>query len=540
MKKGIRKRQKFYSIITLFFVLLIFVQCKKENIVPEEETPSTVLELGASDFKQFQIVVFEKTGINAQNTQYQGNIGAVSVSVFIEDNFISFIIPDTLGSGLNLEVNIDGASYKSTDFSISSVGLISNPDLIFNNYVSDVNQFNSSSNLIDSIDIHTELANPSFHSDQLLFENYMSDLVNNFNSLDNSNKTKIAGFILANNNLFSELRQSIQDIPNTIPSYIVKSGNSDWEANIDNSMVKFKNAVIKAVVASYNVSVLGLSAVALLPPPLSAVALGLVVGNFAACMWELMKHETILINSVFSAVKSSLIISKSTINFPVNELCETNTTMNYTSLHAAIDFSNGASNQFKNSVNSFVKKWNEIISYIPFTTEAKFVEEITSFKTKSLDVHGNYLSVGNISNSNVSLISQSIVGGKLCLTFNSSTPEIVQEFTYELTYNSPFKSFSLVQNATIGGAQPLQWVEQPIGYPDTDGGCNDAKLWWSYSGGVGLKTIHLSGYGVIADGMQPATGITMSGIDNLCPGNYTVTVSDSDSPPNVITAPVTF
>jgi hypothetical protein len=86
---------------------------------------------------------------------------------------------------------------------------------------------------------------------------------------------------------------------------------------------------------------------------------------------------------------------------------------------------------------------------------------------------------------------------------------------------------------------PLVWVSQPIAYPESNPGACDAKLWWSYTGGVGPYTLYLSEIGDIGQQMQPAEGITMNGFC-ITAGVHTVTVTDSKIPPNVITADVVF
>ena len=86
---------------------------------------------------------------------------------------------------------------------------------------------------------------------------------------------------------------------------------------------------------------------------------------------------------------------------------------------------------------------------------------------------------------------------------------------------------------------PLAWVSLPIAYAETDSGACDAKLWWSYTGGVAPHTLYLSEIGDIGQQMQPAEGITMNGFC-ITAGVHTVTVTDSNIPPAVITADVVF
>lgn len=92
-----------------------------------------------------------------------------------------------------------------------------------------------------------------------------------------------------------------------------------------------------------------------------------------------------------------------------------------------------------------------------------------------------------------------------------------------------------ISNAT----PPLAWVFQPIAYPETETDACDAKLQWSYTGGVAPYTLYLSEIGDIGQQMQPASGITMNGFC-ITPGLHTVSVTDSDVPPSVITASVVF
>lgn len=86
---------------------------------------------------------------------------------------------------------------------------------------------------------------------------------------------------------------------------------------------------------------------------------------------------------------------------------------------------------------------------------------------------------------------------------------------------------------------PLAWVSLPIAYPETTPGACDAKLWWSYTGGVAPYTLYLSEVGDLGLQMQPAEGITMNGFC-ITAGVHTVTVTDSNIPPSVITADVVF
>lgn len=86
---------------------------------------------------------------------------------------------------------------------------------------------------------------------------------------------------------------------------------------------------------------------------------------------------------------------------------------------------------------------------------------------------------------------------------------------------------------------PLAWVSLPVAYPETNLGDCDAKLWWSYTGGVAPYTLYLSEIGDIGQQMQPMEGITMNGFC-ITAGVHTVTVTDSNIPPSVITADVVF
>jgi hypothetical protein len=86
---------------------------------------------------------------------------------------------------------------------------------------------------------------------------------------------------------------------------------------------------------------------------------------------------------------------------------------------------------------------------------------------------------------------------------------------------------------------PLAWMSQPIAYPESDSAACDAKLWWSYTGGVAPYTLYLSEIGDIGQQMQPNEGITMDGFC-ITAGVHSVSVTDSDVPPSVITANVVF
>ncbi len=533
------KRSNLLSVIFLVVVSTVLIQCKKKQIDPPIDAtpaPNTELVLGASDFKQLQIVVFEKIGINAQLEQYQGTIASLSVPVpvVVQGDLISFVIPDNIGANFQLQVNIDGVDYTSTVFSISAVSAISDPDLVFNSYVTATNLFNSSSTIIDSLDIHTEFNTATLHSDQVVFENYMSNVVSNYNSLAAADKMKIAVFIRANEAMFNDFRQIVDDVPSEIPSYMLKSILTDWENKVNTAMQAFKLAVIKTVAMSGCTAAVILGA-SIFIPGLQVVAVGIVVGTFSATFLELLKKQQILLNTVIEPDLNSQTVNKSGIIFLIGQAYELNVKMDYTSIHAGTNFGQSVVSSFKNSINKFVDSWNSLIQNIPFTTTLNHVEDISTFKTKFLDVHGSYLSVSNISNPNVNLVSQNVVGGRLALTFNTATPDVLQEFTYTLKYDSPFKTFTKVQNGSIG-AEPLHWVEAPTTDPENPAGAGNAVLYYNYAGGVGVKTMNLSGVGDISS-MAP----------NCCfwqflsaSGQHTVTVTDSDVPPNVITAIVNF
>lgn len=483
--------------LTFFTVLIIiFISCKKENPVPLNEEISTnnyTLTLDNSDYNQLEIISFEKSGISHSLDLYSGMIGSDSVGVAIDGNMISFIAPFNVQSNVTLKVSIDGVEYESTPFNVNQIINIGSPDVVFGDLINLKTSLSNFTNvLIDTMANYSATFNTStYTSDQNIIDNHWITVNQNFQALTNSEKEYVATFIKGNEHLFQDCVNDIEDFVHSIPPYMPKSTDIDLEEMNRERAVKMVKAT-KSVGRIISIAVAGGMIVSATATPIAGVVTaGIILGWNGDVFRTLVAEYDIFSRSALSLIIDELTMTKVNINFEDDVTHPLEIKSNYRSLNSQTDFSSTLMNKVKIALDFIYENYNRISTFFSFTTPVENVDNITSYETYNLDIHAKYITITDISNSDVELISQTNNNGTLDVKFSNSQPGTIQNFTFKLNYESDFGKTSKIIDASIG-AEPLAWVTLPYATPDVAGFC-DGSMYWEWSGGISPFQVTIGG-----------------------------------------------
>ncbi len=394
------------KVIYLFALLIMLLACGKNedtNDLSVVVTPiKNLVTTEITDVKTFEVVSLTLSNNDTSlKESYQGKFGGVPVEIIKSDhNSLVFSIPELDDGKYDLtfelgkiEFNVKKTEIKNYEKIISDV---------FSNVVTNLSNLDTSNSLISEKVSHAN----EFHKK-------VKDL---YNSLTKEEKRLTALYFEANKNVFKEFSDNIGTVFNgptslkrrlqtDCPRFNSKDFYICTAENIGTASVKLTKSIIK-VVEILTLAKVSLSIVSATVPPLAIAGAGI-----AAVTAVYIFFDSILpaITKFYSSLKEFLlanwIFARGTFEVIVEEFTsESLADLNVKPKFRAIrendtDISEGVS-FFIKSYGSLRGYWNKFTSIFGTFEEYKNTSEIVALKD-------NEITISNISNSNVQLVSQS-------------------------------------------------------------------------------------------------------------------------------------
>lgn len=522
-----------YSFIFLLISFLIaFVSCKKEVPTITDDLGNQII-LESENYNQLEIISVETTSLSISSGTYFGMVGNDSVSIVISDGILSFIAAVQPQSNVKLKFKANGVDFESTSFNVIDLQVINTPDEVFDQFLNlQVSINNLTTLLIDSMSNYPATFNPNTYlDDQNILNNHRNSLIQDYQSLSLEEKLYVAKFIKANEHLFQDCVDALYSFDDVIPPYLPKSLDIDLEQmNVDratNLMNAWKKAArLIGIAVGSGIVVSGIT----LTPIAGIVTAGIILGWNGNVFQNLVAQYDIFNKSALSIIMDNLTMNKVNISFEENTLHSLEIKSEYRSINNQTDFSSFFMKSLKETLDLIYINYSRISSYFSFSTPVIPVGNMTNYKTFNLDVHANYLTISEISNSNVELVSQSNNNGTLDVVFSNNQPGVAQDFTFKLSYNSAFGQASEVIDATLG-LEPLNWVTLP--YTHFPGGGDECSgmLAYEFTGGIPHYTMKFFSNGTLlrTEEYIPTSSSIWNIYELFCVGqSYTIEVHDQD------------
>lgn len=427
-------RKIFYLIL---LTTLSVLSCKKEKNEPETNTINGKLNALKTDVKQFEFVIMTTENIQLNNSTYSGSIGNIKVTIGKDPlGKLCFVMPDLASGSYNLTAEIEGKEYN-VSFNVQALSPILNPDQYIQNIF---NTFTISSTNVSSL---VALCDPLMGSGTTssnfnLLNNYKQMLNDSINNASSSEKARLAKFIEANPDIFTPFENAIQfkDSLNSkltnINSYPEDEFNA-FESGVKQRLVK--SAILVSILSmtgysSFTIPVVG---------PLISLACFYGAAKYAT---EIANYACVYLDKKLLPDYSDMMLDgfqKGNIinNFNHNQEYNFAISANYRNLgQQDVNSSSNTIKSLLTTLNDFENIWNKINFFLPnkLTGTQPHFKNITTYSTKKWRIKPDFLSIGNIINSNVS-VNSSANSNYLKATFINSTSS-PQNFTFSIIYNN--------------------------------------------------------------------------------------------------------
>ena len=434
---------KFQSISLLILIVLFSITCKKEETKNVELTPTTSYSLSNNQLLPMQLVTVQSS-VNISQEKLSGLINNQPIELYkSSDNEWSFICPVLASGSYTLTVK----DLFTLNFTVKTYVAIQNPETTISLLKTEVSQ------------LQTNLGNSTLTNKQDLADN-LSYLKNGLDEitakLSNEEKIQLAYFINANgldNANFSEgLATNLPD------SFLGKGSFFDPNDAADVFIVKFTSARVNGIIS------LSTAVAFFLAPEPTFISKGLgILASISAIANIAVLHKLIdedLSRLICRAVDLDAIQKKATeFNFTngqklnigfkatFNNFIETDKTAGrFPLLFNGITEVN---NKIENFYTAYLKVKSWVLGTQPTNTK-KLLVVSNAVKQKTYYLNPKYLSIKNVSNSNIK-VELSYIGTDVFLKATSSTIKVKTNFTVTIKYNQANVNNSIEKtyNATL-------------------------------------------------------------------------------------------
>jgi hypothetical protein len=524
----------FVFVLMTFVLGLSFSSCKKET-----DNNSASLSFEKTDYVSKEMSQLSVNALILSSTEYSGKIDDnIIVTLKRVDNALVFIMPELSAGIHNLKITIDNKDYIA-NFNITVPVTIADPNTViassltsYNNQLTILNQMLDSLSGVDSLNLLNDLQ---------IIQGYIDNANQLLATASIEEKQYAAQMIQANQGWTNEINNAISNL--TIASQQLRNiGVNDYEAKVEQAMRDFVEAKITLIQHIPKI-VLWTSTGFLVGNGIgAAIGAGISLGILFSDLEELNISIENLLDVAFTpfqnmfaerlAMNGNLSISqtKNNVSFTLGQPKPITVTQDYRSVY------NGDANSTIPIVRSFVSglvaiknAWDDLMSTLPdaLSFGPKTVDGISTYVTENIQVHSNYLSISNVSNSDLTYQIDR-TNGYFNITFNGNVNGTVN-FTFQINYNnsrfgtqSYLVSAALTGTTTCGTPTTVVDVTNPITgktWMDRNLGASRAALSSTDSAAYG----DLYQWGRGSDGHQcrtsPTTSI-LSSTDQPSHGNF--------------------
>ncbi len=426
-------KQKIFCIAALIFILF---SCKKDSNNNNNNPTSSTVSIEKSDYQSYEVASLTSNYSSLNSSSYAATIdGSVSVTMDRTDSILVFIMPQLAVGSHSLTFDL-GDGEQTINFNIIQSNFIADPDQYFANYIS---IFDSRMLLNFSIG-DTLLAGSdrtNFIADQQSIQNFVSNASQNFSTLSVAEKNQVVQFLDANKLWMDEFLMNLDGLK-MIMAQLRIAPVDDYDLRVAQAEANFlivKREIIKKIPKLIGVIY---GSCLFLSPAGCAVAIGLGAGYFIAEIQDLNLTIEQLIDVICFPFNNLLGQRPTNIQFENNRSRDVVVTMDYRTIYNADQ--NSSVPLVRNIVGalfSIKQSWNILISKLPFNLSygPKEISSISNYSTVTKRIHSNYLSVSNISSSQVN-VSENKIDGYFYLTFSNQNLTSNQNFSFDINYNS--------------------------------------------------------------------------------------------------------
>jgi uncharacterized protein (TIGR02145 family) len=432
-KIRVMKSKKLFHKAILFMgtlLMLLPISCKKEEDVPQE--PVFTFELERAEYVPYEIAQLLTERISFSQSSYIGTIGGKSVELFNKFGKLTFLMPDLAAGNYKLESNIDGKNL-SCAVKIKDPALVSDANAEVMASLSQME--NSLTALKTAVADWPSEQNVKVLADIQALENNSDSLKTAFIALSQEDKMACAKIILANGWWINELSSKTEELRVGVLG-LRTAGVEDFELKVLDA-VKIVEPLADVCLKHLPKLALAIAVTAAAPNPISAIALGIMIGKFCNQVLEVSDAHNDLLERAFLPFKNLMAINGrvAALQYVKNVESPLTITMDYRSPYKA-DRSNTVPVVVKtlkglDKFGNFLKDLNDILLN-PFSITAPNIDNLAYSVEQNKSVNARYMSVTNISNPAVT-VTKRMNEGKLYLKFNT-TASTSQDFTFQLNY----------------------------------------------------------------------------------------------------------
>lgn len=465
--------------VLLILMSIIVFGCSKDDTTSTEPIEQN-LTVESNNVKTFEVVSITVNNVELSNNTYQATFGNSEITLMkYDDNSLIFSVPEIEQGTYSLSLSLGTIEFSVTETQVSNTDeIIQN---VFENFSTDLGNLDNS--------------DPFIANEITEAESYNTEVLALYNSLNDEQKRQTAMFYEANKEVFENFKNDIATNLNG-PTILSRTPQSDCPTddfksfysctanNLGNSAIALKNS------SKEFLQILALAgASAYLAPAsfgLSAVGTFLGLGTAAYIyMTEVRPSFIQFKSSLRSFIGANWILTQATFSVIVDEFAsESEVSLNVTPDFRSMNSSDSEVSQetsfFITSLNSLNTYWNQLTVLFGGTIGYQDTSENVDF-----DNNTDQISISNISNSNVELVSvngqnlkfKSLSGNDESFSFDV---EITKEgFTETTTVNANVN----IVDFEFTGNWILTWYTD-----DTRTVISQSSVFVFQNGGNGLET----------------------------------------------------
>ena len=414
-----------YTLIVLLLVSLTITNWSCEKIFGDDSVEETItLSQDKTQVTPFEIVTITAADYTFSNDVYYATIADKDIELKkTTDNQLMYMMPYITSGNHKLVLTIDDVEYN-IGFDINSPAPISNPEEVIDSYKQNVVV------AFDTLKYMNQVYNLQIESQNLqVIENYLTDFDQAYASATEDEKQELAQFMQANPYLF--------DFSNFDYSFFNDSLNTSkdfvkWDQKLTRDMQYYTGLVIAtgATVVLFNGALVSLN-------PLAIFITG---GALLTEVYLLKSQTSTILNRSYKPFEFEISneLRSQTVEFDNDVEYILGIDGTYRTLYNNDQGSSNIIIELVANINTFTGYWNNVLENIPgvsgsvtnLDTQNSYV-----INTNESSVTPQYISIENISNSNVTL-SQFFNTDAVRVTFTTTSDED-EDFTFDIVYTNP-------------------------------------------------------------------------------------------------------
>ncbi len=508
--------------VLILGLILLGVSCKKEKV------PESSLTSNKSVYKELEMVLINGHHIDFKSSNYIAKMGSEDINLLKVNDQLVFIIPELGFGNHTLEVTIEGTDF-SLDLKVDPSETVADPEVYL--------EFISSTVLLGDLKVSEIQVLTYGMSDTLeekanknILAGYYSEYTAAYVGMNGLERASLAKFVKANEDLFTYE----MDLTSHVDSFNVNRFGTANVIRLKDAVQNISSSKVK-LVALVAITALAIDACVTVPSPWTCGAAAL---SGAALAGKIYHHNSMIktyVDKVFTPVSIELDGMNQRSNgilsgqlYALSAMVERRTFYN-----ADMGSKNVAVNDLILELNESETTWAKIMSILPISLQgtSAHIKNTYSFKAQFMMEKGTYLSIGNISNSKISLATQNQVDNELQVTF--TTNEITdQYFSFDLLYDDGEFQFAKTINKTL--EVPVNCTSSFIDTRDGEEYCKviiGSQTWMAENlrfnayGSVVNPNNPTSRYGRLYDFPTVMNGETTSntipsGVQGICPNGW--------------------